>query len=185
MKKLPALLLLVALAFVSCEKDDICDGGASSTPRLVIEFYNIADPSELKSVTDLKIFGSGLTEPLELNKNAIGDDRYLANGNKIAVPLRTTAGNTEYVFIFNADATDPTQTFTDTIEFNYTTREVYVSRACGFKKEFELLPGTNPALPPVMLNNNPQATSGQWIQDVRIVQYNIEDEKETHLHIMF
>lgn len=185
MKKLPALLSLAALAFLSCEKDDICDGGASSTPRLVIEFFDATDPSQSKNVIDLKVIGTGMETPLEFNETATDDRRYLANTNKIAVPLRTTSGNTEYAFIFNADATDPTQTFTDTIDFNYTTGEVYVSRACGFKKEFELLPGTNPLLPPVMLNNDPTAGSGTWIQDIRVVQYFIEDETETHVQIMY
>ncbi len=185
MKKLPALLLLVALALVSCEKDDICDGGASSTPRVVIEFFDIADPSESKNVIDLKVVGTGMETPLVFNETATDDRQYLANTNKIAVPLRTTDGNTEYAFIFNADATDPTQTFTDTIDFNYITSEVYVSRACGFKKEFDFLPGTDPLMPPVMLNNDPNAGSGSWIQDIRVVQYHIEDETETHVYIMY
>lgn len=185
MKKLFVPMGLIALALSGCEKDDICDGGANSTPRIVIEFFDINDPSESKNVIDLKVVGAGMEEGLVFNPNETDEDRYLANTNTIAIPLKTTEGNTEYAFVFNADSDDPSQIFTDTIDFNYTRSEVYVSRACGFKKEFDLLPGIDAANPPVMLNNSPNNTIGSWIQDIRVVQYHIEDESETHIHIMY
>jgi hypothetical protein len=50
MKKI-LLLLFVAFFFSSCEKDDICS--EDNTPRLIIEFYDIANPANTKNVSSL------------------------------------------------------------------------------------------------------------------------------------
>jgi hypothetical protein len=58
MKKILVLLLVVSVQlFSSCEKDDICDPNTPTTPRLIIDFYNIEDPTKTKNVTDLAIVG--------------------------------------------------------------------------------------------------------------------------------
>jgi hypothetical protein len=62
MKKILVLLLVVSVQlFSSCEKDDICDPNTPTTPRLIIDFYNIEDPTKTKNVTDLAIVGDGMT----------------------------------------------------------------------------------------------------------------------------
>ncbi|MDD5151653.1 MAG: hypothetical protein PHC28_14440, partial [Flavobacterium sp.] len=62
MKKIIILLLIATFSFSSCEKDDICDANTSTTPRLVIDFYDITTPSLLKKVTNLKVIGDGAPE---------------------------------------------------------------------------------------------------------------------------
>ena len=49
------LVLLLAVSFWNCEKDDICAEGSGNTPFMVIEFYDIANPAVLKNVINLEI----------------------------------------------------------------------------------------------------------------------------------
>ena len=71
MKKivLITLSLLLALSFWNCEKDDICPEGTPATPRLIIEFYDAANPTVLKNVTNLRVQGLGAVNPLVFNEN--------------------------------------------------------------------------------------------------------------------
>ena len=61
MKKILALLL-ITLSFSGCEKDDICTD--ETTPRLILEFYDISNPANLKTVLNLKVKGVGQTDDL-------------------------------------------------------------------------------------------------------------------------
>ena len=53
------LLLLLSVFFSSCEKDDICDTNTPTTPKIVIEFYDVANPTTLKNVTNLGVIAPG------------------------------------------------------------------------------------------------------------------------------
>ena len=63
MKKYSILILvsLFAFSFWNCEKDDICAETTPTTPRVVIEFYDAANPTVLKSVTNLGVLAPGFT----------------------------------------------------------------------------------------------------------------------------
>lgn len=179
MKRILIAACLSFFALSSCEKDDICDPGGPTTPQLVIQFYNAANPAQLRPVNDLKVIGIGAEKAIEFNPDAVEEeDRYLVNSNSIKIPLRTTQESTSYAFIYNAD--DPDAMVSDTITFHYTGREIYVSRACGFRKEFTFKTGV-----PFELNDVPGAGSGHWIGDIRIMQTIIEDENETHVRFFF
>ncbi|OOV29869.1 hypothetical protein BXU11_08410 [Flavobacterium sp. LM5] len=179
MKKITLLLLVFCFSFSSCEKDDICDAKTPTTPRLVIEFSDINNPNVKKSVTNLKVIGEGMTDGIIFNPNATGDSKYLFNGNKISLPLKTNATTTTFNFILNSGNSNPIFINTDVLKFNYTTNEVYVSRACGFKtlfvmdiqKPFEHTDGT--------------VIDQKWMKVVSLQKTNINDEKETHLAIYF
>ncbi len=175
MKKI-YLLLLITFAFSSCEKDDICDAGTSTTPRLVIEFYDslIATPT-MKSTTNLKAVANNMTDGIVFNNTlAITNPlRYLTNSNKIFLPLDPSATTTSYTLTNNFDATNANA---DVVTFNYTKKEVYVSRACGYKYLFNLT-NTN--------SNILTADSDNWIKNILIVKSNLETENEVHLQIYF
>jgi len=180
MKKiLIALLLIAAFSFSSCEKDDICDANTPTTPRLVIEFYNITTPSVLKNVTNLKVIGDGKTEGIIFNASETGEKKYLTNGSKISIPLKTDANETKYSFILNSGNSNPTLIDIDEFTFNYTTNDVYVSRACGFKTLFAfdpINPYTQTAVP---------ATKLKWMQAISVEKSNIDNEDETHIKVFF
>ncbi len=157
MKKVLTLLLITMFSFSGCEKDDICDANTSTTPRLVIEFYDFSNPTVLKNVTNLKVIGKGMTEGIVFNGNL----------NTVSIPLKTTENSTTYRFIFNSDSPSSNE---DEINFAYTRENIYVSRACGFKTIFSL---------------DKISSNLLWIKDIRIEKSNIVNENETHVKIYF
>ena len=163
MKRIITLLLII-LTFSGCEKDDICT--EETTPRLVLEFYDISNPSNLKTVLNLKIKGVGLT-----------DDLGTYNGvSKIQLPLKIDGTTTKYSLILNSLDTTPNEDF---LEFNYTTQNVYVSRACGYKTTFTL------NSPNGVIKTDAAIPDSFWIQDINIQTTNITTENETHIKIYF
>ncbi len=185
MKKitLVAFLLLLAL-FSGCEKDDICDPAQSTTPRLVIEFYDATNPAVTKAVSRLRVFAVGMPQAVVLDADATGDARYLSSGTKVSIPLKPSSNQTKLSFTYNYGGSS--NVFTDSLTFNYTRREIYVSRACGYKVNY-LLNNDTADLPPILVNGSTiyDGTNWQWIRDFSIVQPNIETENETHLRIYF
>lgn len=164
MKKL-SLLLVLSIFFSSCEKDDICDANTPTTPKVVIEFYDVANPTTLKNVTNLGVIAAGFTNGFEFTATS-----------KIKVPLKTFEDNSILHFIQNGSMDPTSDDNLDEITFNYSRKTVFVSRACGFKTLFTLNT-TNPITVTPDSNN--------WIQSVIVSQSNIENEDETHIKIYF
>ncbi len=171
MKKILILLLIAIFPFASCEKDDICDANTSTTPRLVIDFYDALNPTVLKNVTNLKVIGEGIPDGVVFTSGTT------TSANKISIPLKTTETSTSFKFILNSG--NALFVNEDNIKFNYTHEDVFVSRACGYKTIFNLTP-TNPytltdaAVPDVL-----------WIKSISVIKNNIENENETHIKIFF
>ena len=163
MKKI-LLLLLIAITFSSCEKDDICT--EETTPRLILEFYDISNPSNLKTVLNLKIKGVGLTDDLGTYNNV----------SKVQLPLKIDGTTTKYSLILNSLGTTPNEDF---LQFDYTTQNVYVSRACGYKTTFTL------NSPNGVIKTDAAIPDSFWIQDINIQTTNITTENETHIKIYF
>jgi hypothetical protein len=164
MKKI-VLLLLLTITFSGCEKDDIC--AEETTPRLVLEFYDISNPSNLKNVLNLKVTGEGQTELGTYN-----------GVNKVELPLDITNDITKYSLILNSSSS--TGSNEDSLLFNYIRQNIFVSRACGYKTIFSLN-----ATPNGVIKTDAATPDGFWIQDINIVTTNIETENETHIKIYF
>ncbi|WP_353148834.1 DUF6452 family protein [Flavobacterium sp.] len=164
MKQL-SLLLVLSIFFSSCEKDDICDANTPTTPKVVIEFYDVANPTTLKNLTSLGIIAPGFTNGFEFTATS-----------KIKVPLKTFQDTSILHFIQNGSMDPTSDDNLDEITFNYSRKTVFVSRACGFKTLFTLNT-TNPITVTPDSNN--------WIQSVIVSQPNIENEDETHIKIYF
>ncbi len=169
MKKIYLLLLVVVFSFSGCEKDDICDATTATTPRLVIDFYdvNVTTPT-LKTVTNLGIVAPGFSTGISYN-----------GVSRVYVPLKTTDDSTTMYFIQNGSDGDTTNDNTDILTFNYTRNNIFVSRACGFKTLFNLNT-TNP-----ILQTEPATPDGAWIQNIVILKPNLETENEVHVQIYF
>lgn len=159
------LLLVASFFFSSCEKDDICDATTPTTPKVVIEFYDIANPTVLKNVVNLGVIAPGFT-------NGFG----FANTSNIKVPLKTFQDSSVLYFIQNGSAEPTSDDNQDEVTFNYTRKTEYISRACGYKTLYTL-DATNP------VTVTPDASN--WIQNVIVSQPNIENENETHVKIYF
>lgn len=178
MKKLLLVLVFATTIFSlwNCEKDDICEEGTPTTPRLIIEFYDNNNPTALKSVTDLKVIADGEANGIVFNENATGDEKYRFNGNKLQLPLKTTADFVKYSFIINEGNANTALINTDGIDINYTREDVYISRACGFKTVFELTNPNGMVLNPDALN---------WIEQITVQTNTIANENEVHVKIYF
>lgn len=163
MKKI-FLLVLIAFAFSSCEKDDICDANTETTPRLILEFYDKTNTTELKNVTNLLVSGVGQITDLETYTGV----------SKIELPLKITDDVTNYSLTLNS--TIPSTINEDLLQFDYSRATVFVSRACGYKTVFTLN-NTN--------NNIVTTDSNNWIDSVTITERNIDSENDVHIKIYF
>lgn len=169
MKKLKIIFIALFIAnfFWSCEKDDLCDENTPTTPRMIIEFYDDNNPSQTKNVVNLGIIAEGETEGI------------LFNGvSKIQVPLKTTAEITKYSFVLDSQNPVVALQNEDKIEINYTHKDEYISRACGFKTLFTL---KNPN----GIIEAPDPDPAAWIQQILIQKHNILNEDEVHVKIFF
>lgn len=159
------LLLIFAVSFWNCEKDDICAESTPTTPRVIIEFYDNSNPTVLKTVTNLGIIAPGFAEGFGFNGVSL-----------VTVPLKTTDDTTTLQFIENGSDSDTGNDNIDEITFNYTREDIYVSRACGYKTNFTL----DPTIGAVLTTD-----TDNWIQNITIEQTTIENENETHIKIYF
>jgi len=161
---LSIFIILPILYFSSCEKDDICVEG--DTPLLVIGFFDVNDTTTAKAVPSLRIG--------ETSTNLVistFSDR--SNSDSIAIPLLLNAASTEFVFITNSrdDENNNEAGNLDTLTFNYTVREKFVSRACGFVGTFNGLDTTRTVF------------SSDWIKRITIVEPNVEFSDAIHVKI--
>ena len=167
MKKIKLLFIcLFSISFSSCEKDDICEATIPTTPKLVIEFYDILNPSVKKNVTNLAV--------KEINTST---NLTFTGTSKIQIPLRINQDLTKYSFILNS--TNVSIDNEDFLQINYSREIIFVSRACGFKTNFTL----NSSVP--FIKTETSIPDGYWIQNVVITKSNIKTENETHVKIYF
>src|SRR5690606_5388211 len=138
------LILISILTLGSCERDDICSLNTETTPKLILRFYDIANPDSFKNVPRFRVQGVD-------NTNVLADYTGNTARDSIVLPLKTNATTTQYKLHRNYSYDDndtPDDTSDDSIGGNediitisYTTETVYVSRACGYKtvyKEVEI-----------------------------------------------
>lgn len=166
MKKI-LLILALAMAFLGCEKDDICDETTGTTPRLIIDFYDFTNPTLTKNVTNLAIIRNGDTTPYAVYNGV----------SKIQVPLDIAADISLYQFVLNYGNANPALVDPDNLQFNYTRQNVYVSRACGYKTIFAL-DETTP-----FVHTDVAGDDGLWMRNITLLQPDINSENETHLNI--
>lgn len=113
MKKSYVVLFLgIITSFFSCEVDDICL--EPTTPQLIIRFYDVANPTVKKSVTNLNVWVSD-KDSIIINKAT----------DSIAIPLKTDSDITTYKF--------SSSNLVDEVSFSYQRNAVFVSRSCGYK----------------------------------------------------
>lgn len=162
------LYLSLLMIFTNCEKDDICDSATPTTPQLVVEFFDVANPTTLKSVTNLVIVGDGVS-------TGIG----FTGVSKIKIPLNTNTDTVSYTFIQNGSDDNANNNNEDRITINYSRNLIYVSRACGYKNTFNI----NTPNGIILFDGVP--LDGFWIQNIIIQNPIIESENETHVKMYF
>ena len=123
-------IYLFLIVIFSCEKDDICPETTQTTPRLVIEFYDLTNPDVLLQVPELYALGLS-TNGIEIPIN----NEIVTTRSSIELPLKTDDTETEFILYKSYDIVDGEVIGNpDRIKVTYDSENVYVSRACGYKQ---------------------------------------------------
>lgn len=172
-----SIIVLLIVSTISCERDDICPEDVSTTPRLILEFYDVSNQENKKTVT--RLFVQGID-----NAAALPGYSGTSNVNKVELPLKTDENSTSFRFIKdyaiddNGTPDDTSDDFVtgneDIIIVNYIRENVYVSRACGYKTIFKN----------VNIQFGDENVTDRWISLALPVNDNqsIEDETTTHFN---
>ncbi len=157
-------VLFIILTSSSCERDDICAEGTATTPLLIIKFLDFDTGTEAKA-------------PVELQVKAVDVEAIFAlDGvtDSIAIPLKTNESITDYEFTINSIfENDSIPLNTDTVSFQYTLEQEYVSSACGFRVNYKGLTVSPPEA----------GDDGSWIRSITIQREDVTDETTTHIFI--
>jgi hypothetical protein len=117
-------IFLFAFVFSACEKDDICL--SPTTPKLVLRFYDSANPTEYKSVPNFSVIAESKTDSLFTAQSL----------DSIAIPLNTNGTQTIYNLKTSSTGNKADNKY-NKLTISYTTETVFVSRSCGLKSIFK------------------------------------------------
>lgn len=159
----------------SCERDDICPGSTSTTPKLILHFYNSTDPEAIKFVPQIRVQGVG--------NDAVLDGYNAVNIQKLELPLRTDTTATQYRlrkdYSNNTNGTpdNPNDDFPngnpDIITIKYATENVFVSRACGYKTIFKNVTLTIEPDSDIWILSRQSVTDNQSVEDETTAHFNL------------
>ena len=152
------LALATLLVYSSCEKDDVCVENDSVYVNLV--FYDVEDGSTAKSVSGFSL--------LDLNGDIVRnyDNTTVAS---IALVLPTSQSSYDLILQKRTEVDGVTINTNDTLNFNYTPKATYVSRACGYIRTYTDL--------------SIDSTSN-WISGVIVNTPEINSHNEEHVAIL-
>lgn len=157
MKKIIVALIVLSISifFSACEKDDICVEG--DTPLLIIRFYDIDNPTEIKAVPAVRVVGVGKT-------TTVGTFADRTELDSIAIPLNPAAINTSFLIFKDSKDLDGSEAGNDdTLIFSYEVKEEFIGRACGYIANYD------------NLNFSLTTDSDNWIKDITIDQTLVEN----------
>ncbi|WP_242134817.1 DUF6452 family protein [Aestuariivivens marinum] len=166
MKKISLLILVLILtSHFSCERDDICPETTSTTPRLIIDLHDFSNQEEKKNVLDLRVQGVD-------NNDALPGYDVVRATDDLILPLRTDSNTTQFKLHINyLKKEDGTiEGNEDIITISYSTEEIYVSRACGYKTIFKN----------VTLTIEPDGENWIKLKESLTDNQSIEDETKAH-----
>jgi hypothetical protein len=179
-KPIKYIIPLFLILLLSCERDDICTSGTSTTPRLLVEFFDIAEQDVLKSVPRLSVYAEG-NNPDNTDTNFVVNN---VNANTLALPLIIGNEGEEIITRFvlerdsnlRLDGNNTTSSNIDILEISYIPEFIFVSRACGFKSVFNELRVT------IIQDGDNWALLSDFPNNLTD-NINVEDETATHLNI--
>ena len=83
--------LWIFLLLIACEPDDLCSENTQTTSRLVIEFFDIVNLDNTKTVGGLVVVGlDAQGNEVEISGEAV------SSREKIELPLNSTANQTQF-----------------------------------------------------------------------------------------
>ena len=114
---------------------------------MIVEFRDATLSDNTKNVTGLRI------EDFD-NSDHVLDGYSITSEDQMLLPLKTDANETKYIVYSDyANTNDVITGNPDVITITYERKEIYVSRACGYKTIFEN----------VLLTIEPEAGSDNWM----------------------
>ena len=150
--------VLILFFLSSCEPDDICLESNTDTPNLIIKFLDF-NSGENKPVVNLKIKGVDSE-----------NDFFIGTVDSISIPLSNYQNTTPFSFTKEFDSNQANE---DLIYFNYVRNNVYISRSCGYKMEYEI--------ENIIVENDNE----NWISSLEISNQNVVEESNHHVKIFF
>ncbi len=164
MKKIGFVSLCI-FVFLACEKDDICAGGESVTPNIVIDLYDQIEPDNLKQAVKIAAVASGFTDTL-----------FFERTSKIELPLQINTNATDWnLTLYELTPTNDTIFKKDELKFTYTTEALYVSKACGYKTIFHEFNAVK----------SPNTTNDSWIKSIYKVTNEITTNNNAHIQLYY
>ena len=168
MKKHYIFLLFIAFVYLGCEKDDVCPSTTQTTPRLIIEFYDITAPDQIKSVPGLFVIG---LDP-DLNEISIYNE-LVSTRSSIALPLQNNSIQTQFKLYKSYDVIDSVVIGNpDIITITYEIETVYVSRACGYINNYSVQ------------TFSVETDNEQWLINSEILSTQVINENEIHVKVL-
>lgn len=156
---------LLALGLSACEKDDICAGGESVTPNVVINLFDQLNSELLKPAKKIAIIADGQTDSL-----------FFANSSKIELPLQINTNETIWDIVLYIPTTNNDTIFKkDQLRFTYTPEALYVSKACGYKTIFHEFNATKAV----------NTTNDSWIQSIYKITNEISNNNNAHIQLYY
>lgn len=145
-------IIAAVIGISSCEKDDFCTQNPV-TPNLLIKFMDKDDTSKTKQTDSLYVWVN--------SKDSIYTNAKL---DSISIPLNSIAKKTIYNFAKGKNAVQQ-------ITIEYTPKEEFVSRSCGYRVIFNNLK---------ISKNNP---SNSWINNISTSTETINNQSNAHVKI--
>lgn len=152
------LALATLLIFLSCEKDDVCVENDSVYVNLV--FYSAEDGSTAKSVSGFSL--------IDLNGDILQNyDNTTASAISLVLP--TSRSSYDLILQKRTEVDGLIINTNDTLNFSYTPKATYVSRACGYIRTYSDL--------------STQSTRN-WISEVIVNTPEINSNNDEHVAIL-
>ncbi|QLE01579.1 hypothetical protein HX109_08380 [Galbibacter sp. BG1] len=184
MKKLLFILFIFGIGagiFSACEKDDICPPETLTTPYLKVGFFNFNNQEREKAVPKLRVLGVNVAED---GTYTIVDtlNTFPDRSNRVAVdlPLKTSENTSTFLLINNSRDNEDGEEIgnIDTLQFNYTRQERFISRGCGYGVNFtDLVTILNPDYNDTVQNPN------EWVTAIFDQETNLENQDTIHVKI--
>ena len=156
------------LLLIACEPDDVCSENTQTTSRLVIEFFDIGNLDNTKTVGGL--FAVGLDaqgNEVEISGEAV------SSREKIELPLNGTANQTQFKLYENYSVVnDAVQGNPDVVTklalYNFTS----ICFSCMWLQKCDNIQGFSI-----------ETDSDAWMVNAEIIVSDVTNENETHVKI--
>ncbi|WP_157111362.1 DUF6452 family protein [Nonlabens spongiae] len=160
-------LFVFLLASSGCERDDLCTPDQETSSRMVVVFKDFLNPDTVKPVENLRVRVLGASEyaPLDFEGSTS-----LEMADTVYIPLRNFDDQT--IYDFETDNEEDGFNI-DRLNFSYTRQDEFVSRACGFKVNYNDLQASRQQEIP----NQP------WIIETEVIDSTVNNRNEVHVEI--